>query len=237
MAAAMPVSYKKKKDIVYNLIRSEIMNGLLAMGEHLVISNLAARLEVSTIPVREALQRLEAEGLVTITAHVGAKVTVVRLEQVAEVLAILEALQIIVWRHACTHPLTPKDLAALEKRLHEMDNQTASPAIWSFSNEQFHESLCETCGLTVTLHLMRLAHDQWRRLHRQLLADVFAKRLAASQKDAWKLYHALTAQQPNEAESLLRAHFEADRQTYQKHIEAVEKAAKKKAKNEPDDWD
>jgi DNA-binding GntR family transcriptional regulator len=236
MAAAMPVSYKKKKDIVYNLIRSEIMNGLLAMGEHLVISNLATRLEVSTIPVREALQRLEAEGLVTITAHVGAKVTVVRLDQVAEVLAILESLHLIVWRHACGH-ITPKDLTALEKRLREMDGQTGSPAIWSFSCEQFHESLCEACGLTVTLHLLRLAHDQWRRLHRQLLADVFVKRLNASQKDTWKLYHALAARKPDEVETILHAHFETSRQVYQKHIETLEKAAKKKAKNTPDDWD
>ncbi len=236
MVAAMPVSYKKKKDIVYNLIRSEIMNGLLAMGEHLVISNLAARLEVSTIPVREALQRLEAEGLVTITAHVGAKVTVVRLEQVAEVLTLLESLQLIVWRNACAQA-TPKDVAALEKRLREMDGQTASPAIWSFSSEQFHEFLCEACGLTVTLHLLRLAHDQWRRLHRQLLADVFAKRLNASQKDNWKLYHALAAKKPDDVETILRAHFETSHQVYQKHIEAIEKAAKKKAKTDPDEWD
>ncbi len=236
MVAAMPVSYKKKKDIVYNLIRSEIMNGLLPMGEHLVISALAARLEVSTIPVREALQRLEAEGLVNITAHVGAKVTEVRLNQTIEILDLLESLQVIVWRYACLHA-TPQDLGALEKRLREMDAQSNSPAIWSFSNEQFHEFLCETCGLSVTLHLLRLAHDQWRRLHRQMLSEVFAKRLAASQKDSWKLYQALVARKQDEVEAILRAHFEASRQTYQKHIEAVEKATRKKVKNESDDWD
>jgi DNA-binding GntR family transcriptional regulator len=115
MVAAMPVSYKKKKDIVYNLIRSEIMNGLLPMGEHLVISALAARLEVSTIPVREALQRLEAKNLMNITAHVGAKVTEVRLNQTIEILDLLESLQVIVWRYACLHANSPGSRSARKK--------------------------------------------------------------------------------------------------------------------------
>ena len=64
-----------KEEYVYNTLRTAIMRCELAPGKKLVIDNLSTELGVSPIPIRGALQRLQAEGLVEITPHTGAVVS------------------------------------------------------------------------------------------------------------------------------------------------------------------
>lgn len=61
-----PLSPQSLVDLVINEVRRSIMDGSLPPGSTILVSELAARLEVSHIPVREALRRLEAGGLVTL---------------------------------------------------------------------------------------------------------------------------------------------------------------------------
>ncbi len=63
-----------KNAYAYQSVRERIMNGSLPAGEALAQSQLAADIGVSLTPMREALRKLEAEGLVTIDAHRNAKV-------------------------------------------------------------------------------------------------------------------------------------------------------------------
>jgi DNA-binding GntR family transcriptional regulator len=72
--APEPITTDTKSDQVYRRIRQSIFSGKLAPGEKLVASRVARELVVSNIPVREALKRLEAEGLVTVVPHAGARV-------------------------------------------------------------------------------------------------------------------------------------------------------------------
>ncbi|CAN5668573.1 GntR family transcriptional regulator [soil metagenome] len=82
-----------KQDHAYHVLKEHIAKGLLLPGQRIVVNRFAGEIGTSAVPVREALLRLEAEGLVTITPHVGAVVTHItgeRIEMTLEALAVLE---------------------------------------------------------------------------------------------------------------------------------------------------
>lgn len=70
IGVASQTGYGRLRD----LIRADIVEGRLASGERLKVAGLAARYETSTIPVREALQQLQGEGIVTFAPNRGASV-------------------------------------------------------------------------------------------------------------------------------------------------------------------
>ena len=89
---------RTKQEFVYQTLRSAIMRCEIAPGERLVIDDLARRLEVSIIPVREALQLLQSEGLIANIPHVGATVAPVTRESILDVFTLLEGLGTVATR-------------------------------------------------------------------------------------------------------------------------------------------
>ena len=78
---------------VYALLRQNILSGRLTGNERLKVSTLAARYQTSTNPIRQALQQLRGEGLVTITPHRGARVRTIDedfVRDIYEVEAVIE---------------------------------------------------------------------------------------------------------------------------------------------------
>jgi DNA-binding GntR family transcriptional regulator len=94
-------TFRSKKEFVYDALRVAILEGDLEPGARLVIDDLAMELGVSQIPVREALQQLQADGFVTIEPYIGTKVTEIDAGLVREVFDLLEALEVISGRAAC----------------------------------------------------------------------------------------------------------------------------------------
>ncbi|MDI1334903.1 MAG: GntR family transcriptional regulator [Lacunisphaera sp.] len=70
--------------MAYNYIRKKILSGEYAPGQSLMTEVLAKDIKVSRTPVRDALRKLEADGLVTIRAHVGASVKQMQLKEFRE---------------------------------------------------------------------------------------------------------------------------------------------------------
>ena len=70
----MMTQYKSKVDIVYEGLMEGIAEGAYQQGDRLVISQISKQWQVSDIPVREAVRRLESEGYVRIVANQGAVV-------------------------------------------------------------------------------------------------------------------------------------------------------------------
>ena len=73
---------------VATALRNAIVDGVMPAGEPLKQDEIAARFQVSKIPVREALKRLEAEGLVTFVQNCGAVVAIMSTEEIGEYLDI-----------------------------------------------------------------------------------------------------------------------------------------------------
>jgi DNA-binding GntR family transcriptional regulator len=90
-------------DRVVHVLREAILDGVLPPLSWLRESELAQELSVSRTPVREALRRLSAEGLVTITANQGATVTPMTIEEILEVYVVRENLEGLAARLAAKH--------------------------------------------------------------------------------------------------------------------------------------
>src|SRR5690242_5219433 len=93
--------FRSKKDAVLDALRTAIIKGAFKPGARLVIDELAAHFGTSAIPVREALQQLQAEGLVIIQPYAGATVTLIEANLIVEIFELLEAFELISGRAAC----------------------------------------------------------------------------------------------------------------------------------------
>lgn len=88
----MPISYRSAADLATEYIRDLIHSGRLEPGKKIVVDELTADMEVSRTPVRDALKRLEGEGLVEIVPRVGAYVRRIPVSEILEVYAIKQLL-------------------------------------------------------------------------------------------------------------------------------------------------
>ncbi len=96
--------FRSKSEIVYDFLKLNILNGKLKSGERIAVSDVAKILGISGIPIREALTKLEAEGLVTITPHIGASVISIDKTKFEEIHVIRTELEGLATRLACQLP-------------------------------------------------------------------------------------------------------------------------------------
>ena len=113
-------TFRSKKELVYETLREQILDGDLAPGVRLIIDELSTRLNVSPIPVREALQQLQYEGFVTIEPFIGATVTEIHKGLIHEIFALLETLEVISGQAAC-QKMSDINFAEMEVLLRRMD--------------------------------------------------------------------------------------------------------------------
>ncbi len=99
-ASSPLVTYGSVQDIVTEQLRQMIRNGHLKPGDRLHQDELAGRLDVSTMPVREALRHLQAEGLVVFYPRRGAVVAQVTLAEFEEIYRIREELESLAFQWA-----------------------------------------------------------------------------------------------------------------------------------------
>lgn len=146
--------YKAKAELVYDELRRTIMDGTLKPGDRLVTEEVAAILHVSRMPVREAIQRLQVEGLVDMIPYKGATVATVTLEQLKQVFAIRAVLEGLASREAAI-AATDEDRVRLEALSREMEqtvidggtdvqlraNREIHKIIWGITDNQLLQSL------------------------------------------------------------------------------------------------
>jgi len=86
-------TYKPLREIVFESIREAIISGTLKQGERLMETQMAEELGVSRTPVREAIRKLELEGLVAMLPRKGAYVAGIMPQDAADILEIRAALE------------------------------------------------------------------------------------------------------------------------------------------------
>ncbi|MFI8597191.1 GntR family transcriptional regulator [Rothia koreensis] len=151
-----------KAQRAYQWLKQKIAEQEFTPGYRLVLSTIAQRLDMSVVPVREAIRRLEAEGLVTFRRNVGAQVAMVdesRYRHSMETLGILEGAAT-----ALAAPnLTTEDLT----RARELNDRLAAsledfdPHAFTQTNHDFHQVLFSRCP---NERLMDLVGAEWERL-------------------------------------------------------------------------
>ncbi|SEH13855.1 transcriptional regulator, GntR family [Sphingopyxis sp. YR583] len=150
------VSRVKIADAVTDEIRQLILSGEIADGSPLRQDALAEQMGTSRIPVREALSRLESEGLVASFPHKGYVVTGLSRSDIEELFDLRTMLEPDLIRHAIAN-MTEDDLAIATSILAEYDAAllTGDVDTWGDLNRRFHMALYAPSGRSKTLDIVR----------------------------------------------------------------------------------
>ena len=114
------------RDVVFNTLRQAILTGELKPGERLMEIHLANKLGVSRTPIREAIRKLELEGLVTMIPRRGAEVAQITEKSMNDVLEVRQAMDALCVQLACDR-ITEEELAALKKACESFLNRQSRP--------------------------------------------------------------------------------------------------------------
>lgn len=139
-------------DAITTELRNMILSGGYPIGVQLKQEALAKRFGVSRIPVREALKRLQVEGLVEHTPHQGSIVAGQTIPQLLETLDIRIGLESRALKLAIPN-MQESDFLAAQEILARYD-QSDSPREWSELNLEFHLCLYRPCGLPRLLKMI-----------------------------------------------------------------------------------
>ncbi len=129
-------------------VREMILNGVLKPGERLILEDLAKDLNMSRLPIREAIRQLQAEGLITVINHKGtfvSKLTTKDVQDVYKIRSILEGEA----AKLGTKLISQDDIKKMESILELMEQNNLAaygPKNWLNMNEKFHLILYEATG-------------------------------------------------------------------------------------------
>lgn len=114
------MEFNTKNNYIYESLKEEIVKGNLRPGERIVISDVAKRFNVSPMPIREAINRLQQDGFVEVVPHVGARVSTIDLERHKELMLIRIELETLAAKLSTPY-IDEKTLARLDEILLEME--------------------------------------------------------------------------------------------------------------------
>lgn len=173
---ATPVENLTLWQRVHTHLREEILSGELPAGSELQEVALSKTLGVSRGPIREAIGRLAAEGLVTVRPRRGAVVRALSSDEFIEAYQVREALETMAVRLAVPK-LTAENVAALERAIDEMSARGAAGDVQGFfeANTAFHLVFFDAAGnrmLTDLYRHLRAQIDRHRLRSLELRGDV-----------------------------------------------------------------
>jgi DNA-binding GntR family transcriptional regulator len=205
-------------NLVADRLREHILEGRLKPGERIRQEAVAREMGTSRIPVREALSRLQKEGLVTVTAYVGARVATLDLAELDEVYLIRERIEPLVIRRS-TPGLTAQHLEELAGYIDEMEltANVDDPSRWVDLDRRFHLTTYAGAQLP-RMHEIIIglwnATQQYRRVY-----TVLPSRFALAQAEHRLLLEALERGDAELAELISLTHIRRTRLTLVDHAE------------------
>ena len=189
-------------DVIFEALREAIVEGALKDGELLRQDQIASMFNVSRIPVREALARLEEQGLITTQRYKGAVVTALSLDEIAEMFefrALLEG-QII---GQAVEVISDETLAQARHFAEAFARETDSSR-WGSLNRQFHYALYKDCRRPFHLQTISSALDSISRYLRAQL--VLTSGIERARREHADILQAAMDRDAQAAAALTRAH-------------------------------
>lgn len=180
-------------DNAYDRLKSEILKGELPPGFQAPEPDIANRLGMSRTPVREALIRLEADGLVGLVPRRGAKVLPICSRDICEIYQILSALEALAVRSAAGKKIESSATGAIRGLLDQSDEVLKQGDIegWAVLDDRFHRWMASVSGNRRLEAEIGGFLDQIYRANNVLLR--LNKAPAANAADHRKIYEAILA--------------------------------------------
>ena len=134
------------REIAYEVLKKAIITGEIPAGERIVETDYADRLHISRTPLREALRKLERDGLVEYVMRRGVVVRAFTIQDVQEIYTIRNALEMLTLP-AIIENATAEDISALRDKLAEMDKLQEEDNVEALSPlaREFHWQLTSIC--------------------------------------------------------------------------------------------
>ena len=209
---------------IYLMIKQDIVGGVLRANERLVTEKLATQYSVSRTPVREALKKLEKDGLAEMKSNAGAVVKDIDIDEVSDIYEIRKALEVIALKKAFIRGISLETMEYL-KICCKKRKEGASLEIQRENDREFHSAIYRACGSKILYDMMenymvllssfsvtsRIMKE--RDMERDMLSNIEHERILA----------AIEKKNQEEAVELLSAHIDSA-------IQALRRSRKEQAK-------
>ncbi|MDI6871866.1 MAG: GntR family transcriptional regulator [Bacillota bacterium] len=200
-------NYKPLRELVFESLREAIIQGRLRPGERLMEIQLAEELGVSRTPVREAIRKLELEGLVLMIPRKGAYVSQLSMKDIADVFEIRRALEGLAARLAAERA-TDEEIDRLERALvkisevAEIDDLDGAVAL----DTDFHEELMKASHNSRLSQLVSNLREQIQRF--RLTSLSYPGRVKVAVEEHRKIVDAIASRDAELAQNLAYEHIE-----------------------------
>lgn len=160
------------RDVVFNTLRRAILTGELKPGERLMEIHLANRLGVSRTPIREAIRKLELEGLVTMIPRRGAEVAQITEKSLQDVLEVRRALDALCAELACDR-ITNEGKAALGRACDQFEKATKTGDVVTIAEADvaLHDIIVQATGNQRLIQLINNLSEQMYRYRFEYIKD------------------------------------------------------------------
>lgn len=160
------------RDVVFNTLRKAILTGELKPGERLLEIQLANQLGVSRTPIREAIRKLELEGLVIMMPRRGAEVAQITEKDLRDVLEVRRALDALCAELACDR-ITEEEKQKLKDACDEFEKATATGDATTIAaaDVALHDIIVEVTGNRRLIQLINNLSEQMYRYRFEYIKD------------------------------------------------------------------
>lgn len=164
--------YLPLRDVVFNTLRQEILTGKMKPGERLMEIHLANKLGVSRTPIREAIRKLELEGLVIMIPRRGAEVAQITWKNLKDVLEVRRALDVLAIELACER-MPQEGVGSLYKACEAFEAATKTQDTRKIAEADvaFHDIIVVSTGNNRLIQLVNNLAEQMYRYRFEYLKD------------------------------------------------------------------
>lgn len=215
--------YLPLRDVVFNTLRQAILKGELAPGERLMEIQLAEKLGVSRTPIREAIRKLELEGLVLMIPRKGAEVAKISEKSLKDVLEVRRSLEELAIELACQR-MTDTDLQELERKQKKFCEAISRGSAMDIaeSDESYHDVIYNCTRNTRLVQILNNLREQMYRFRLEYIKDEDKRQILRLEHE--KILKALRSRHVAEARAAVREHIDNQEITVLKNIKEQEEA-------------
>lgn len=209
--------YLPLRDVVFNTLRQAILKGELAPGERLMEIQLAERLGVSRTPIREAIRKLELEGLVLMIPRKGAEVAKISEKSLRDVLEVRRSLEELAIELACQR-MTQEEIDELEKKQEEFKKAVLAGNAMKIAetDEAYHDVIYKGTGNERLVQILNNLREQMYRYRLEYIKDEDKRQILLLEHD--HILKAVRVRHVEEAKEAMREHIDNQEITVSKNI-------------------
>ena len=209
--------YLPLRDVVFNTLRQAILKGELEPGERLMEIQLADRLGVSRTPIREAIRKLELEGLVLMIPRKGAEVAKISEKSLRDVLEVRRSLDELAIELAIQR-MTEEDLQKLEEAQETFRKavQSGDAMTIAESDEHYHDVIYNATGNSRLVQILNNLREQMYRYRLEYIKDEDKRQILVVEHE--QILKAIQGRRVTEAKIAIREHIDNQEITVSRNI-------------------